>query len=287
MKSSNTHNSEEVKDRRQMASKTSKLSNGRAKVSKSIPHDTQKALGFYVYALRDPRNHEVFYIGKGKGERILQHVAEAKKDQKSEKAKLKRINEIESNGFEVEHLFLRTGMENALEALAIEQAVIDAFLANRPTSIGASKLTNLVAGHEHDARGLASLDTILGRYGKAKTPEIDHPILVLKLNRKWKPEMSSEDLLKVSRKAWGVGAEIREKAEFAFVISFGIIRGVYEIDRTAWEPALDDKGKSKWQFDGKPTSQPHLLDLVGTDMGPQVRSQKEFQKFLHGFKPAA
>ena len=250
-----------------------------------IPFDTQEALGFYVYALRDPRNHEVFYIGKGKGERILQHVAEAKKDQKSEKAKLKRIKEIESQGLEVEHLFLRTGMETATEALAIEQAVIDAFLANRATSSGASKLTNLVAGHEHDERGLASLNTILGRYGKSKTPAINRPILVLKLNRKWLPEMSSVDLLKVSRKAWGVGAEVREKAELAFVISFGIIRGIYEIDRKAWEPALDDKGKLKWQFNGKPTSQAALLNLIGTDMGPQVRTQKEFQKFLDGFIP--
>ena len=96
--------------------------------------------------------------------------------------------------------------------------------------------------------------------------------------------MSAVSLLKVSRKAWGVGAEVREKAELAFVISFGIIRGIYEIDRTAWEPALDDKGKSKWQFNGKPTSQLQLLDLVGTDMGPRVRTQKEFQKFLDGFK---
>ena len=251
-----------------------------------IPFDTREALKFYVYALRDPRNHEVFYIGKGKGERILQHVAEAKKDPKSEKAKLKRIKEIESEGLEVEHLFLRTGMKTAAEALAIEQAVIDAFLANRATSNGASKLTNLVAGHEHDERGLASLDTILGRYGKAKTPAVNRPILVLKLNRKWLPEMSSVDLLKVSRRAWGVGAEIRERAEIAFVISFGIIRGVYDIDRNAWEPALDDKGKLKWQFNGKSTSQPELLDLVGTDMGPQVRTQKEFQKFLDGFTPA-
>lgn len=251
----------------------------------TIPFDTREALGFYVYALRDPRNGEVFYIGKGKGERILQHVAEAKKNPKSEKAKLARIKEIESKGLEVEHLFLRTGMDTAAEALAIEQAVIDAFLANRPTSTGASTLTNLVAGHEHDERGLASLDTILGRYGKAKTPAINRPILVLKLNRTWKPEMSAVALLKVSRKAWGVGAEIREKAELAFVISFGIIRGVYEIDRTAWEPALDDNGKSKWQFNGKPTSNPELLVLIGTDMGPQVRKQKEFQKYLNGFQP--
>jgi hypothetical protein len=97
--------------------------------------------------------------------------------------------------------------------------------------------------------------------------------------------MSVVSLLKVSRKAWGVGAEIREKAELAFVISFGIIRGIYEIDRTAWEPAFDDNGKMKWQFNGKPTSKPELLALVGTDMGSQVRKQKEFQKYLNGFKP--
>jgi hypothetical protein len=250
-----------------------------------IPFDTREALGFYVYALRDPRNGEVFYIGKGKGERILQHIAEANKDAKSEKAKLNRIKDIEAKGFEVEHLFLRTGMESSDEALAIEQAVIDAFLANRATSNGASNLTNLVAGHEHDERGLASLDTVLARHSKAMTPAVNRPILVLKLNRKWEPDMSVVSLLKVSRKAWGVGAEIREKAELAFVISFGIIRGIYEIDRTAWETSLDDNGKMKWQFNGKPTSKPELLALVGTDMGPQVRKQKEFQKYLNGFKP--
>jgi hypothetical protein len=51
-----------------------------------------------------------------------------------------------------------------------------------------------------------------------------------------------------------------------------------------WEGgALDDNGKMKWQFNGKPTSNPELLALVGTDMGSQVRKQKEFQKFLGGF----
>jgi hypothetical protein len=78
----------------------------------TIPFDTKKALGFYVYALRDPRNGEVFYVGKGQGERILQHVAESGKNPKSEKAKLKRISQIESAGNQVEHLFLRTGIKN-------------------------------------------------------------------------------------------------------------------------------------------------------------------------------
>lgn len=263
-----------------------KATSNKAKVKgQQIPFDTCKALKFYVYALRDPRNGEVFYIGKGKDQRILQHVVEAGKNARSEKAKLQRIHAIEKEGKEVEHLFIRTEISTEAEAFAIEQALIDVFLASRGLSEGSAKLTNLVAGHEHDERGLASLETVLARHSKALTPAVKRPILVLKLNRKWEPDMSADALLKVSRRAWGVGAEIREKAEIAVVISFGIIRGIYEIDRAAWEPAPDDKGKMKWQFDGIPTKDPELLSLIGTDMGPQVRKQKEFQKYLNGFTP--
>jgi hypothetical protein len=248
-----------------------------------IPYDTRQALGYYVYALRDPRNHEVFYVGKGKDERILQHVAEAGKNPKSEKAKLKRIQDIESKGLSVEHLFLRTGMKSEAEAFAVEQAVIDAFLANRATSTGPSALTNLVAGHEHSAVGLASLETVLARHGKAKTPEVKRPILVLKLNQKWQPDMNQASLLEVSRGVWGVGKEIRDRAEIALVISFGIVRGVYEIDQNGWEPVTKGEHKGKWTFSGSVTNKPELLALIGTDMGNQVKNQVSFQKFLTGF----
>ena len=249
-----------------------------------IPYDTQLALKSYVYALRDPRDGEVFYVGKGTGERILQHVAESGKNPMSEKAKLKRIKDIEANGLKVEHLFLRTGMDDNL-AFAIEQAVIDAFLANRATSNGVSRLTNLVAGHEHNELGLASLETVLAKHGKAKTPPIKEPILVLKLNQLWEPDMNPESLLKVSQGVWRVGKDIREKAQIALVISFGIIRGVYEIDRDGWKPASKDEDKGKWVFTGKVLSDPKYSSLIGTDMGQQVRNQVSFQKFLDGFTP--
>jgi uncharacterized protein len=31
-------------------------------------------IGYYVYILKDPRNNLNFYVGKGKGNRIFQHI---------------------------------------------------------------------------------------------------------------------------------------------------------------------------------------------------------------------
>lgn len=36
--------------------------------------EVAKAVGNYVYRLIDPRNGETFYVGKGKGNRVFQHV---------------------------------------------------------------------------------------------------------------------------------------------------------------------------------------------------------------------
>ena len=35
----------------------------------------KEALAYYVYALVDPRDHKIFYIGKGKNNRVFQHAA--------------------------------------------------------------------------------------------------------------------------------------------------------------------------------------------------------------------
>jgi hypothetical protein len=37
----------------------------------------EEELGWYVYALKDPRDGQVFYIGKGKGDRVFQHACYA------------------------------------------------------------------------------------------------------------------------------------------------------------------------------------------------------------------
>ena len=40
----------------------------------SFPPEVQGILGIYVYRLIDPRNGQTFYVGKGKGNRVFQHM---------------------------------------------------------------------------------------------------------------------------------------------------------------------------------------------------------------------
>ena len=57
---------------------------------------------YYVYGLVDPRNKQIFYIGKGTKNRVLEHEKESLGSPDSEKLKLRTISEIKNAGLEVE-----------------------------------------------------------------------------------------------------------------------------------------------------------------------------------------
>lgn len=46
----------------------------------AFSQQTIESLTYYVYALVDPRDNRIFYIGKGKGNRIFQHAKDALND---------------------------------------------------------------------------------------------------------------------------------------------------------------------------------------------------------------
>lgn len=64
---------------------------------KSFSKLTKDSLDYYVYALVDPDNNEIFYVGRGKDNRGFQHL---KNKAKSESEKNKIIAGIRARGKE-------------------------------------------------------------------------------------------------------------------------------------------------------------------------------------------
>lgn len=90
---------------------------------------------YYVYHLIDPRCGSVFYVGKGKRDRIDAHEREARAGIEHPKCSL--IREIWQDGHQVTKVRVRT--------FADEQEAFN-FEAAEVARIGLEKLTNLVAG---------------------------------------------------------------------------------------------------------------------------------------------
>ena len=244
--------------------------------SVQIPYEVAERLRYYVYALRDPRDGRVFYVGKGKGARINSHVIEAGKDRESERAKLRTINDIEVGGRDVDLLFLRTELSET-EALAVEQAVIDAFRAD------GHALTNLVKGHESGRLGLASLPAVVARYGAAPCPAIGHPVIMVKIQRGWRADMNAKQVYDTTRGHWKIGADVRKRAQYCLGIAYGVVRGAYSINDWFESQMPWDAGQNRWGFNGAEDSE--LQPLLGTHVRDVFPNQVMYRKFLDGYRP--
>jgi hypothetical protein len=241
-----------------------------------IPYEVAERLKYYVYALRDPRDGQVFYVGKGKGARINSHVIEAGKDPTSERAKLRRIRDVETSGREVELLFLRTELGEAA-ALAVEQAVIDAFRAD------GHLLTNLVKGHDSGRLGLAALPAVVARYGAQACPAIEHPVIMVKMQRGWRADMNPKQVYDTTRGHWKVSGDVRRRAEYCLGIAYGVVRGAYRIDEWFESEMTWDAGQNRWGFNGAEAAE--LQHLVGTHVRDVFPNQVMYRKFLEGYQP--
>ena len=80
-------------------------------------------LGYYVYFLQDPRNGRVFYVGKGIGNRLFQHLECALSTEYSTD-KLDTIREIHAEGMSAKHYIVRHCLSEQ-SAFEIEAALID------------------------------------------------------------------------------------------------------------------------------------------------------------------
>lgn len=220
--------------------------------TKEFKQSIIEKIGYYVYFLQDPRNDEVFYVGKGVGNRVFAHLACAI-DTDKENQKLDRIREINKSGYEVKHYILRHGL-NESTAFEVEAAMID--------FLGRKNITNFQGGHHSTDFGLLSCEELVARY-EAPPLDVQEPLMLINVNKAYRRDMSDNELYEVVRKWWVVG-ERKNKCKYAVATYKGLTREVYEIKK--WEPC--PTRTNRWGFVGK--------------IAPEIIRQKYQYKSIEG-----
>lgn len=189
----------------------------------------------YVYFLQDPRTNKVFYVGKGVGNRVFNHL-DCAIETDGETEKLEIIREILNSGKKVRHFILRHGLTEQM-AFEIEASLID--------FVGMKNLSNLQGGHYSSDFGLKTADEITAMY-EAEELSTTEAIILININRLYRRDMTETELYDATRKSWVVGSR-KENAEYAIATYRGLTREVYKIEN--WYP-IEIKGKTRYGFNG-------------------------------------
>jgi len=173
-------------------------------------------LNFYVYALRDPRNTNIFYVGYGQGNRCFDHIEEAQNNDLKNSQKLETIGDIHNSGNEVHIDIVRYGLDEAT-ALEVEAALIDVLCLK---GVG-----NQISGH-HSYRGMDTAQEIQIRYG-AEELKSDEPLILIKINGLYEKGMTIDQVYEAARWCWRLDINRVRKAKYVLAVAHGIVRGVF------------------------------------------------------------
>jgi hypothetical protein len=218
-----------------------------------VPKAAAAALGHYVYLYIDPRDNSTFYVGKGRGTRAIAHLKS-----KDRKRLTTTIRHIRAAGLEPRIEILRHRLKNEQTALDIESALIDALTL--------LSLTNKIRGQGGAGRGRASLPELIARY-TGKRVAIKERVVLIRINRAFRPDMPPVELYDATRSAWKVGPR-RDKAQYAFAVYEGVVREVYAIEK--WLPG----GKTfNTRFGGQQARRAKRWEFVGTIAPAPIRKR--------------
>ena len=146
--------------------------------------------------------------------------------------KLDIIRAIHAAGLEVGVELVRHRMQESV-AFEVEAGLIDGL------RLAGLDLTNQVAGMDSVARGWHPLTELIALYGAQPLQPTTDRLLLIKINRLYKPTMSEEEIYEVTRKWWRCNPH-RRRPDVALAVYRGIVRAAYHIE--AWEHAPPENG---------------------------------------------
>ncbi len=218
---------------------------------------TKENLKTYVYILSDPDTKEPFYIGKGKNDRVFDHLKES-----GDNKKVKKLEELRKQGKQPYIEILAHGMDNET-AEWVEMAAIDL--------IGKAGLTNQQRGNKSVEFGRVSAEKLDMLYSaeKISISDFEENAVLLKLNNTYHPDITSFELYEATRGYWCMDIERAIKFKYVMPIYEGVILEVYQV--TQWFKAgatlrtlsSDNKLDGRLEFVGKVAEEDIRKKYVG------------------------
>jgi hypothetical protein len=206
--------------------------------------NTSQKLQYYVYSLIDPRDKKPFYIGKGKDNRVFDHL-ECALESPTASDKYEKIWEIVNSGLSVTHVIIKHGLTEKT-AFQVESSLIDYSI------YFGHKLTNEVLGHNSIENGLMSSDEVVRKYNAPKLEKIDSNCVLININKTYKRGSGMNGIYQATKESWVIDKNKTPTIKYALSEYRGLVVAVFEISE--WYPVntTDKHGnpKVRWGFNG-------------------------------------
>lgn len=184
----------------------------------------KEKLGLYVYALRDPRDRKIFYVGKGKDDRVFQHFNEAEKMASLSISQLSsktlRILDIWNNEEDVEWLIIAHNVSDTDTAEIIESAAYDA--------LGQSQNGEPVNENHTPRSSLLLPDDIEALSAQRINPS--RPFETVFVFPVHNALNLGKDIYNATRAAWKVTPHFQKLDSYAVGLQYSISKGSYKIN---------------------------------------------------------
>jgi hypothetical protein len=228
-------------------------------------------LKYYVYIYSHPLTDEIFYVGKGKANRVFSHLEE-----QSDSRKVQFIKELKAQGLQPKIEILIHGLDDEKVALRVESSIIDL--------IGINNLTNKQSGYKSAAFGRMTIDQVNALYNKQPI-DIEEPAILIRINQAFRYSMTEIELYDYTRGRWKLNPERAKSAKYGFAVYEGVVQEVYEI--TDWHKAGTTFSTRQVNEDAGLNTKDSLVgrfEFVGNVAQKEIRDKYKFMSVGHYFR---